>query len=100
MMRRPLLRCAALLVCLAFLLPLGAAADSCEDCLGGAASPACCPLPSCCSACAHSPSLLAAPVWGAERPAPSFIETVAPPDRALSSPPRDIFHVPKPRLAA
>lgn len=98
MMRRPLLRSAALLVCLAFLLPLAAVADSCADCIQGAASPACCTLPSCCSACAHSPSLLTAATWDTGHPAPSVIAAVPPPDRAPASPPRDIFHVPKPSL--
>jgi hypothetical protein len=98
MVCRPALRYAALLVCLAFLLPLAAVADPCEDCLGSAASPACCSLPSCCSACAHSPSLLTSTAWEALHPAPTVIKASPQPDRIPSSPPRDIFHVPKPFL--
>jgi hypothetical protein len=96
MTRRSALRCAALLAALAFLLPLAALADPCADCLG-AASPDCC-APSCCSCCAHGPSVPAALVWGAPRP---VAIAVAPDPREAPYPsrgPRDVFHVPKPAL--
>jgi hypothetical protein len=97
-MRRPLLRCAALLVCLAFLLPLAAAADSCAECIESGTAPVSCTLPSCCSACAHKASLLTATAWEALSPTPTVIEVRFQTDRILSSPPRDIFHVPKSSL--
>lgn len=85
---------ALLLAALAFLLPLGAAADSCADCLGGG-SPDCCP-PSCCPCCVHGPSVLTASVWATPGPAMIDVAPLPQQDPWPSSPPRDIFHVPKP----
>jgi hypothetical protein len=94
--RRPAYRLAVLLAALAFLLPLAAIAGACTDCLWGApqGSQDCCP-PSCCSCCAHSPSVLTASVWMALVPSPA----AAMPEPQENSYPslrsRDIFHVPK-----
>jgi len=92
----PLLRFAVLLAALALLLPSAAGAVVCADCLSGA-SPDCCP-PSCCSCCAHSPSVLTGLVRVALHPAP--VDLARPPqeDPAPSLHPRDIFHVPKTSL--
>lgn len=82
-------RALVLIAILSFLLPL--AVEACESC-----SADCCP-PSCCSCCL-TPSLLTASVWEASRPAPVVL---APSPRQVSypsSPPRDVFHVPKPAL--
>lgn len=103
MVRRPALRFAALLAALALLLPLAAGAACCESCLWGAASPAspaspaCCP-PSCCPCCVSGPSILAASAWDAPHSAPVDRVAQPRPDRHPSSPPGDIFHVPKPAL--
>lgn len=97
MARRPVLRFAALLAALAFLLPLAAVADSCADCLW-AASPECCP-PSCCPCCIQGPSTLTAAVWKAPRPAMVAGAPSPQEDRVSSSHPRDVFHVPKSSLA-
>jgi hypothetical protein len=96
MARRSVLRFAALLAALAFLLPLAAIADSCADCLW-AVSPDCCP-PSCCPCCVHGPSVLTASIWGAVHPQTIDIAPNPHQDPSPSSPPRDIFHVPKPSL--
>lgn len=95
-MRRPALRCAALLAALLFLLPVAVLADSCEDCLW-ASSPECCP-PSCCSCCVPGPSGVAASVWPAPHPTMVAVAPVAQDDPHPTVPPRDIFHVPKPSL--
>lgn len=97
MLRGPSLRFWALLAFLAFLLPLGALADSCEDCLW-AGSSECCP-PSCCPCCVHGPTVLKAMAWG--EPGPVRIDSHGDPraDVHPSSDPRDIFHVPKPSPA-
>lgn len=97
MVGRPALRFAALLAALAFLLPLAAVAQSCGDCLWGADSPACCP-PSCCSCCVHSPSDLTASVWSALHSGPADLASSPRQGPYPSSPPGDIFHVPKPAL--
>lgn len=94
MARHPVLRCAALLVALAaFLLPLAVLADACSDCLW-ASSPDCCPS-SCCACCAHGAPVLA--ISGGEAPHPVLVDVAAnaPADPPPSSPPRDVFHVPK-----
>lgn len=96
MVCRPALRFAALLAVLAFLLPLAAVAESCEDCLWGAGSPACCP-PSCCPCCIHGPSVLTAS-WGALHPVSVNLATIPRQDTYPSSPPGEIFHVPKSSL--
>lgn len=96
MTRRSVLRCAALLTVLAFLLPLAALADSCADCLR-AASEECCP-PACCSCCAHGPSVLTASIGGAPRPSTVHTPPMPRPDRFSAFHPRDVFHVPKPVL--
>ena len=96
MARGSVLRFAGLLAVLAFLLPLAAGADSCSDCLW-AASPECCP-PSCCSCCIHGLSVLTPVVWGAPRPASVATEPGPQESWYPSSPPRDVFHVPKPSL--
>jgi hypothetical protein len=94
---RLLLRCAALLALLAFLLPLAAVADPCVDCLGES-SPDCCP-PSCCSCCLHGPSpVLTAAALRAPLPAVTARTPGAPADEDPSPHSRDIFHVPKPVL--
>lgn len=90
---RPVLRCAAVVAVLAFLLPLGALADSCADCLW-AASPDCCP-PSCCSCCVHGTFVLIGAACEAPRPALADLASNPPAPPYPSSPARDIFHVPK-----
>lgn len=85
---------ALLLAALAFLLPLGAAADSCADCLGEASSDCC--APSCCPCCVYGPSVLTASLWGTPRPATVDMAPVPQETPHLSLDPRDIFHVPKP----
>ena len=97
MVRRPALRFAVLLAALAFLLPLAAMAESCEDCLWGADSPACCP-PSCCPCCVHGPSVMTASAWGAVHPVPVVVASHQRQGPYPSSPPGDIFHVPKSSL--
>ena len=90
------LRLAALLAALALLLPLGAVAASCADCLWEA-SQDCCP-PSCCPCCVHAPALA-----GVERGQALLSEAGAtglPPEAStLASDPRAVFHVPKRALA-
>jgi hypothetical protein len=97
MTRRPLLRSIALLVAVAFLLPLVVAvADSCEDCLRASCRD-CCPA-SCCPCCAHAfPVRRLAPVGEELSEAGLAGEPVE--NRALPAAPRDIFHVPKSFLA-
>jgi hypothetical protein len=97
MLRRPPTLVALLLAALAFLAPLAAVADACTDCLGGD-SPGCCP-PSCCGCCAHAPAGLAATLTGRLQAVPSEAAAVAPVSPSPASPPRDIFHVPKPARA-
>jgi hypothetical protein len=97
MARRTLLRPFALLVLLAFLLPIAAAAAACEDCLW-ATSPGCCP-PSCCACCLQTPSSPSAAMPDLS----PLVETGPASDRAgdrlrLANP-RDVFHVPKSLLA-
>jgi hypothetical protein len=93
MMRGPALRLWALLAFLAFLLPLGAMADSCLDCLW-MASAECCP-PACCRCCVYGPSVLNASAWGGPSPVRTVLKVDPREDLSLSSDPRDIFHVPK-----
>jgi hypothetical protein len=96
MARRPVLRFAALLFALAFLLPLAAGGGSCADCLW-ADPPDCCP-PSCCPCCEHGPSVLTVSIGGAPHAGTADMAPGSREDRYPSSPPRDIFHVPKPSL--
>ena len=96
MVCRPELRFAAVLVALAFLLPIATLADSCPDCLW-ADSPDCCP-PACCPCCVHGPSVLTVAIGSALRAA--VVASARSPQEGLdpSIHPRDIFHVPKPAL--
>jgi hypothetical protein len=96
MARRRVLRLAALLTVLAFLLPLAAMADSCTECLW-AGSQECCP-PACCPCCVHGPSVLTILAWGDPRPATVDMALNPREDRAPTFHPRDVFHVPKPSL--
>lgn len=88
-----MLRFAALLVAVAFVLPLAVAiADSCDECVC-AASQDCCPA-SCWVCCAHgAPFRDLAPVNSALRSSGRAGEPVA--NRALTAAPHDVFHVPK-----
>ncbi|HET9229283.1 MAG TPA: hypothetical protein VFR31_21570 [Thermoanaerobaculia bacterium] len=83
-------RALVLIAVLSLLLPL--AAEACEGC-----APDCCP-PSCCSCCLLNPSVLTASGWTASRPAPVELTPALENGPPPSSPPRDIFHVPKPSL--
>jgi len=98
MVRRPALRLAVLLAALAFLLPLAAGAACCEDCLWGAGAAAVCCPPSCCPCCVHGPSILTASDWGVLHPAPADLPANPRQGPYPSSPPGDIFHVPKSSL--
>lgn len=93
MARRSMIRFAALLAALAFLLPLAAVADSCADCLGEE-SPECCP-PSCCLCCLPGSPILTAALWEGRLPEVADLAPSPPNGPSPSSPPRDIFHVPK-----
>jgi hypothetical protein len=96
MARRSLLRFAALFAMLAFLLPLAAVAQSCSDCLGSD-SPECCP-PSCCLCCFHGPSVLTTSIGESRQPGSVDLALGPPNGPSPSSPPRDVFHVPKPAV--
>jgi hypothetical protein len=98
MPRRSPLRLFALLALLAFLLPIAAAAEACEDCLW-ATSPGCCP-PSCCACCLLAPSF-SSTVVPADLHPPAEAGPAGDPaeNRLISSPPHDVFHVPKPARA-
>ncbi len=89
MTRRSVLRFAALLAATAFLLPLAVVACSCADCLWAGCCPDCCP---CCVQC---PSVLTASVQGSPHPVPADAAPRLLEDRSPTSPPGDIFHVPK-----
>lgn len=93
MARRSVLRFALLLAVLAFLLPLAAVADSCADCLGSD-SPECC-TPSCCLCCLPGSPVLTAALWEGRQTESVAVVPGPPNGPSPSSPPRDIFHVPK-----
>ena len=92
MPRRSALLLPVLLAALALLAPLAALADSCSDCLWGDSAKCC---TSCCSCCVPGPSALAVSPWRALAPARAGLALDAVEDGGLSSPSRDVFHVPK-----
>lgn len=92
MLRRPAL---LLLAALALLAPLAAVADSCSDCLWGDSAKCC---TSCCSCCVPGASVLTVSPWRALAPAAAGLALDIREDGGLSSPSRDVFHVPKASL--
>lgn len=91
-------RCLAVLwIALALLLPVGALAETCVDCLGSAAAD-CCP-PSCCPCCVQTPSALTAVIASAPSPVDAGSAGDPAADGSRFADPRDVFHVPKSPLA-
>jgi hypothetical protein len=98
MARRSMHRLFAMTALLAFLLPIAAAAETCDDCLWSDASGCC--MPSCCACCIQIPSFLSAAAPADPQTLPDSGPAGEPVAvRRLLANPRDVFHVPRSSLA-